>query len=147
QMLELTVSVAHTEGELAVMLTEDQGQIGPPGQTHPGRIGIDLHTLPYHVVAAGDEVLLPVHLDAADAAGADLVDLLEVAEMRDLDAGSGGGFQNGCALRYGDRGAVDVQIYHLIFLPPLNTPKPKWSQRRQRPHSCWTSSSLMPWLT
>ena len=42
--------------------------------------------------------------------------------MGDADAGRGGGLQDGGALRHGDGLAVDREVYHSVFLPPLKMP-------------------------
>src|SRR5699024_9931038 len=122
QGLQLAVAAAHAEGALGVVPAEDQLQVGAPGQPDPGVVGVDGHALGHHVVAGGDELVLPFHLDAAQPAGADLVDPFQVAQVGDMDPGREGGVQDGGPFRHADGPAVDVQRYHLIFLPPLNTP-------------------------
>ena len=57
-----------------------------------------------------------------DAAGADLVDVLQVAQGGNIQARGTGGLQNGGALRHGDGSVVDGQRYHLMSRPPLKMP-------------------------
>ena len=122
ELLELAVSAAGAGGALDVVLAQQQLQVDPAGLTDPGRVGVDHHAVPDHVVAGGDETGLALHLHHADAAGADLVDVLQVAQGGDVDAGLPGRLQNGVIGRYRDGFVVDGQRYHFVDLPPLKMP-------------------------
>ena len=144
QLLELAVAAAGALGALDVVLAQQQVQVHPAGLTDTGRVGVDHHALPHHVVAGGDQALLAVHLHHADAAGADLVDVVQIAESGDLDPVGAGRLQNGGAVGHGDGFVVDGQRYHFVLLPPLKMPYPKWSQRRQRDASVQAPSQVRP---
>ncbi len=120
--LQVAVAAALAGGAVAVVLAEDEFHIDLAGAAGAGAVGVDDHALHHRVVAAGDQVALPFHLHAADAAGADLVELFQVAQMRNVDAGLAGSLQDGGALGHGDRLVVDGQVYHWVVLPPLKMP-------------------------
>ena len=60
-------------------------------------IGKYFHALVYGVNAGGDEAARALDFDHADAAGADFVDILQIAEGGDIDARDFRGFQNGAS--------------------------------------------------
>ena len=122
QLLKTAVAAAGTLGAADLMLAQQQPQVHPAGLPHTGRVGMDHHALGHHVVAGGDQALLPLHFHDAQAAGTDFVDLLEIAHGGDLDACGAGGLQNGGTLRHGNDPIVDGQCYHFSFRPPLKIP-------------------------
>ena len=65
---------------------------------------------------------MAAYLHAAYAAGRYLVYVLEIAEGRYLDVYGTGGLQYGGSLRHGYRYVVYLEVYHVLFLPPLNIP-------------------------
>ena len=122
--LELAVAAADAGGTLAVVLRQDQLHIDPPGTAGPGGIGVDHHALLHPAVAGGDHGPLALYLHAAHAAGGDLVDVLQIAQVGNVDSRLLGGLQDGGALVDLDGLAVDGHGYHSVFLPPLKLPKP-----------------------
>ena len=80
-----------------------------------------LHTLVNGVHAGGHERTRALDLDHADAACADFVYLLEVAEGRDLNAGHTRRLKYGYALGYAQGHVVYLYVYHfhavLTLLP------------------------------
>ena len=125
QVLELAVFGAHAGGAVAVVLGEDQLQIGLPGGLGPVGVGMDDHSLGDFLGAGGDQTLKAVHLDHADAAGGDLVDAPQIAEGGDLDPEGRGGVQDRGSFRNAAAASVDRTLYHFVSLPPLKLPKPK----------------------
>lgn len=78
--------------------------------------------LGYLGIAGGHQALFSLYLHHTDAAGADLVDILQVAQGGYIQTRGAGGLQNGGALRHGDGSVVDGQRYHLMSRPPLKMP-------------------------
>ena len=122
ELLQLAVSAAGAFGAVGVMLAQKQPQIHPAGLPGPGRIGVYHHTLRYHIVAGGNQTLQSLDLHHAQPAGGDLVDVLEIAQGRNINVHRAGGLQNGGALRYRDRLFVNNEVYHLSTRPPLKMP-------------------------
>ena len=122
ELLELAVAAAGALGTADVVLGQQQPQVYAPRLADAGGVGVDHHAPGHHVVAGGDQTGLPLHLHGADAAGADLIDALEIAQSGDLDMDAAGRLQNGGVLRHRDGMAIDGQRYHLTFLPPLKIP-------------------------
>lgn len=69
------------------MLAEKKLQIDAARHAHLLRVRVDDHARMHLVVARGDKRFLSLDLDHADAAGTDLVEILEIAERRDVDIG------------------------------------------------------------
>ena len=122
QLLELAVAAAGALGALGVVLAQQQTQIHAAGFTDAGRVGVDHHALGHHVVAGGHEADMTLDLHHAEAAGGDLVNILEIAQGGDIDMYRLSGLQNGGTFRYGDNLIVDLQRYHSFTLPPLKIP-------------------------
>ena len=122
QLLQGAVAAADAGGTPAVVLGEDKLQIGLARLAHPGGVGVDLHALGHLVVAGGHQAADALDLHHADAAGSDLVDVLEVAQAWNVDPVGSGGLQNGGALLGSYGLAVNGQRYHLSILPPLKLP-------------------------
>ena len=121
ELLELAGSAAYAGETLPVMRREDKlkGHLAALADA----LGVCeyLHTLVNGVYAGGHERAGALDLDHADAACADLVYLLEVAEGRDLNAGHTRRLKYGYALGYAQRHIVYLNIYHfhavLTLLP------------------------------
>ena len=79
------------------------------------RVCDDLHSLGHRIHARRNKRTRALDLDNADAARADRVDLLEVAQRRDLDAGVPRGLQDGAVLRHREGHTVDFYVYHFFF--------------------------------
>ena len=125
KLLQLAVLVAHTGGAVAVMLGEEQLQVGLPGVLGPVGIRMDDHALGDLFGAGGDKTLKAIHLNHADAAGGDLVYVLQIAEGGDVDACGSRCFHDRGTFGGKDFPPVDRQLYHFVSLPPLKLPKPK----------------------
>ena len=104
--------------------------------THLWRIGVDDHAFLHERIACGHQPVFSFQLDRADTAGTDVIDALEITKVRNFDMCCFGGLQDGQAAIHRDPLIIYRDRYHFVVLPPLNTPKPKWSQRRHLPHSC-----------
>ena len=122
QLLELAVAAAGTLGALRLVLAQQQAQVHAASLPDAGRAGVDHHALGHGAVAGGHQPGVALHLHHADAAGGDLVDVLQIAQGGDGDAQGLRRLQNGGALRHRHRAAVDGQCYHFSFLPPRNMP-------------------------
>ena len=84
----------------------------PAGLAHAAGVGADLHALGDRHRAGGGQVLRAFHLDDADAAGADGLQPLDVAQRGDADAGLAGRVQDRGALGNFDGDVVDGQLDH-----------------------------------
>jgi hypothetical protein len=104
------------------VLAEKKLEIHAPRHAHLLRIRVDDHTLVNLIVARGNKRILSLDLDHADAAGADLVEVLEIAERWNVNIGRACRFQNAGPLRHADGFAVNDQAYHRSILPPLKMP-------------------------
>ena len=115
QGLQLAVLVAVAGLALAVVLGEQQFDDGPAGLADAAGVGEDLHALGGRHRAGGDEVPRPFDLDHADAAGADRLQALDVAERGDADARLLRGRQDRGAFGHFDGDVVDRERYHGRF--------------------------------
>ena len=125
QLLQLAVAAAGTLGAANIVLAEQQSQVDTAGLTHAGRIGMYHHALGHHIVARRHQAFVTFHLHHADTAGADLVQLFQIAQRGDIQLGRAGRLQNGGALRHAHCFLINCQCYHFSTRPPLKTPKPK----------------------
>ena len=118
ELLQLAGAGAHAGQALALMVGKDELEGGFSGFHDAGRVREDFHAFVHGEHAGGDEASRALDLHHADAAGADLVDVLEEAERRDLDPGLAAGSQNGAARFDGIISAVDFDIdfSHLTVL-------------------------------
>ena len=121
-VLQVAVAAARAGGAVAVVLAQDQFDVDAPGAAHAVGVGVDGHALKHGVVAAGHQVALALDLHTADAAGADLIEVLEVAQVGDIHPGGLGGVQDRGAFGHLYGGAVDSDVYHCVVLPPLKMP-------------------------
>ena len=122
ELLQLAVATARTLDAVYLVLAEKKLQIDAARHAHLLRVRVDDHARMHLVVARGDKRFLSLDLDHADAAGTDLVEILEIAERRDVDIGRARGVQNAGSLWHADGFAVDRECYHLSILPPLKMP-------------------------
>ena len=122
ELLELAVAAADADGAVGVVLGEDETQVGPPGLAHLGGVAADDHALRHPGVAGGLQALGALHLHHAHAAGGDLVDILQVAEVGDGDVGGLGRLQDGGPLRDPELSSVQFDGHHFSSLPPLKFP-------------------------
>ena len=83
---------------------------------------MDDHTIAHHVVTGGNELALALDLDAADAAGGDLVQVFEIAQAGDFDIDAGCGVQDCRSGGNRNRNIIDRKVYLLDVRPPLKMP-------------------------
>ena len=111
QILKLTVLTAHAGEALALVVGEDQLQHRLARLAHLRGVRLDDHALGHgHHACRRQRTRADVY--HAHAAGADLIDVLEPAEGRNLDTGSMRRLENGCAFLHGNRHAVNSQMNH-----------------------------------
>ena len=122
ELLELAVAAAGAFGTADIVLGQQQPQIHPARLPDPGGVGMYHDALGYLGIAGGYQALFSLYLHHTDAAGANLVDILQVAQGGYIQTRGAGGLQNGGALRHGDGSVVDGQRYHLMSRPPLKMP-------------------------
>ena len=122
KLLQLAVAAADAGGTVGAVLGQDQPQVGLARLPHPGGVGPDDHALQHLRVAGGDQAVHTLNLHHTHAAGGDLVDLFQKAQMGNGDAGLPGGIQDGRALWSGQRPVVDLEVYHFSTRPPLKIP-------------------------
>ena len=91
------MAVGHAHGADVVALGEQQLQRHAAVFPQPFAVGLDVHALADLGGAGGQQLGDAGDLHQAQAAGADVIDAVEMAERRDLDAGVGGGLQDGRA--------------------------------------------------
>ena len=123
-LLELAVAAADTVGTVAVVLGEDQLHVDPARFAGPRGMGMDHHAFPDGTVAGGDHGMDAFDFDTADAAGRDFIDVFEIAQVRDVDMGGRGRFEDRRVIPHRDLFSVDRERYHSVSLPPLKLPKP-----------------------
>ena len=120
-------AVARTDAAraLRVVTREQELHVDLPRETDLGAVCADDHAVEHRVVAGGDELVDALDLNDAGTAGADFVEVLEIAERRNLDVGPGGRIENRGVLGNADGTTVDSDVYHCSILPPRKAPKPK----------------------
>ena len=107
QLLQFAVVAAHAGETFFAVRGEDELDRGLSGSTDCCGIGENFHSLFYRVGTCGSQTPAALDLDDADTAGADAVDILEVAKRRNLDFCLFGRLQDACALRNSDRDIID----------------------------------------
>ena len=75
-LLQLTVSGAHTDRTVRIMLAEDQLHIRAPRETCLPGVRIDDHALGHGVVAGGHQTVIALDLDDTDSACRNFIDIL-----------------------------------------------------------------------
>ena len=120
-------AVARTDAAraLRVVTREQELHVDLPRETDLGAVCADDHAVEHRVVAGGDELVDALDLNDAGTAGTNLVEILEIAERRNLDVGPGGRIENRGVLGNADGTTVDSDVYHCSILPPRKAPKPK----------------------
>ena len=115
ELLQLAVAAPDTGEALLFVGGKDQLQVDFAGGKHPLGVGVYLHPLCHRVDTGGHQVPQPLYLHNADAAGADFVDVLQVAQGGDIDGQLPGRLQYRGPLRHRYRKVVDLQIHHFHF--------------------------------
>ncbi len=108
ELLQLAVAAAHAGKALLLVGGKDQLQINLAGGEDPLGVGEHLHPLRHRVDAGGHQVFEALYLHHADAAGANLVNVLQKTQGGDINGQLPGSLQDGGALRDGDRKAVNL---------------------------------------
>ncbi|CDC75945.1 putative uncharacterized protein [Candidatus Colimorpha enterica] len=119
ELLKLAVRRTGAGEALLVVGREQKLKRGASCRLNLRGVGLDLHALGYGVNAGGNKSARTGSLNDADTAGADLVDLLHVAEGRDLNAGGTRSFKNRGALgyAYGDTVYFTINHFHIQRTP------------------------------
>ena len=112
QRAQLAVGGAAADLAVAVVLREEQLDDRLAAVAHLAGVGLDDHAVGRRLAARGDQRAGALDLDEADAAGADGLDVLEVAEGGDLHAGLAGRLEDRGALRDLDLDVVNGQGWH-----------------------------------
>ena len=113
QLLQLAVGGAHAGKALFLMRRENELQRRLAGGAHLVGVGLNFHALGNRIDTGGYKAARTGRFDHADAAGADLVHILQIAQRGDLHTGSVSRFKNGGALRHADGNAVHFYINHI----------------------------------
>ena len=133
QLEQLAVGVAGAGQAVHPVVGQDELQGELAGLAHPLGVGVHLHALADRVDAGGHQALGPLHLHHADAAGADLVDVLEKAQGRDVEARGAGRLQHRGPGGNGDGDVVDAQRYHLLSMSVPSLTACRWRQSGSDP--------------
>ena len=115
ELLKLARAGTHAGEAAFIVGGEDQLEGRPAGVDHPLGVGNNLHPLGDRVDTGGYQGFRPFHLDHTDPAGADFVDLLEIAEGGDLDAGRPRSLKDGVIFRHGQGHTVEFDIHKFHF--------------------------------
>ena len=112
---QLAVGAAGAGLAVAVVLRQEQLDDGLAALAGLGRVGLHDHAVGHRRGARGDERAGALDLDQADPAGADRLDVFEVAQARHLRAGLPGGLQDGGAVWDLDLDVVYGEGWHQRF--------------------------------
>ena len=111
QLLQLAVGAAGAGKAVGAVGGKDQLQRGAAVPLQGGGVSKNLHALAHRHHAGGGQAAGTLYLAYADAAGADGVDLLEIAQSGDADADQMRGLQYGGALGSDHGNVIDLEIY------------------------------------
>ena len=118
QLLQLAGAASPAGQALHPVVGENQLQSHLSGLADLFGIGEHLHALIDRVHTGGHQALCALYLNHTDAACADLVQVLQVAEGRDLHPCKIGGLNNGGAGRGFHFHAVDFQFHSIHLAEP-----------------------------
>jgi hypothetical protein len=113
ELLKLAGRAANAGETLTVVVGKKQLQVGLSGLHDLGSIGQNLHSLGYGIYASGYQTEGSAtlgHLNKAQTAGADLVDILQITKSGDINLSGSCSLQNRGSLRNSVRYAVDLNI-------------------------------------
>ena len=82
--LKLAGSAAHAGCAIAVVLTQNELNVNSSCLTHTGAVCENNHSVLCLCVAGSNKAFIALHLNNADAAGTDFVELFEIAESRNI---------------------------------------------------------------
>ena len=105
--LQFAMAVGNAHGADMIPLGEQQFQRHAPVFSQPLAVGFDLHAFGDFGGAGGKQLRHAGHFHQAQAAGAHVIDAVQVAQGRDFHAGLFRRLQNGCAFLGADFLAVN----------------------------------------
>ena len=105
--LQFAMAVGHAHGADVVALGEQQLQRHAPVFLQAFAVGLDVHAFADFGRAGGQQFGDARDLHEAEAAGADVVHAVQVAQRRDFDAGVGGHVQDRGAFLGADLDSVN----------------------------------------
>ena len=108
KFLQFAVIAAHAGKTFLVVRGKDQLDRGLSGRADSRRVGQNFQTLFYRICAGSCESASSLDLNNAYTAGADAVDVLEIAKRRDLNVGRFCCLKDSCALRNSDRNIINL---------------------------------------
>ena len=108
QFLKFAVISSHAGETLLVVRRKDQLDGGLSGCTDSSCVGENLQAFLYRVSTCCGKSASSLDLNYTDAAGADTVDVFEIAERGDLNIDRFGCLKDSGALRYSDRNIVNL---------------------------------------
>jgi hypothetical protein len=119
ELLKLAVAASYAGGTFAVVVGKDKLEIEFSCLTELFVIGPYLHTLAYGGYAGCLECTCALDLYEAKTASADFVDILKIAESRDIDISFTSSFENRIICRYFYLNSIDCEFYSVHYvLPP-----------------------------
>ena len=145
ELLQLAVARPHAGQAFFLMGGEDQLQRGAAGFLHLFGVGAHLHPFGNGIDTGGHQAAGAGGFHHADAAGADLVDILQIAKGGDFHPGIAGGLQNGGTFGHADSNAIDFYIHHIhcsALLSYFFTIASKRHFSKQAPHLMQADTSM-----
>ena len=121
--LKLAVTGTNAGGALTVVRSEKKLKDNLSVVTNLGGIGMNYHALGNGHYASCRKASCLLYLNYTDTASTDLLNVLQVAESRNIYAGRSCSLQDGASRGNGDSNTVDCQIDHIshYLLPSLIT--------------------------
>jgi hypothetical protein len=121
ELLKLASGEAYARETSLVVVGKNELKVGLSCSVNLGSIGEDGHALGYGVNASGYHAVGSAALgyfNKAEAASADLVDILKIAKSGNIDFCDTGSLKDGHTLIYGVISAIDLDInfFHCGFL-------------------------------
>ena len=113
QLLEFAAGGTDAGETFLFVSGENQLDVGLSCSSDLGGVGLDFHAFGDGVNAGSNHAAGAGYFNKAETASADFIDVLEVAEGRDVDVCISAGFENGDARGYGIFDTVYFNIYHI----------------------------------
>ena len=129
ELLQLAVLVAHAGKALLVVIGKQQLQVDLAGFADGGGIGLHHHSLAHGQHASGLQGAR-ARIHHAQAASADLIDILEVAQGGNIDTCFLGSLQNGRTGRHLNTYAINRKLNEFFHLHFLLSTISSWRSRR-----------------
>ena len=119
ELLKLAVTASYARGTFAVMVGKDKLEVELSCFAELFVVGPDLHTLADGGYAGCLERTSALDLYKAKTASADFVDILKIAESRDVDISFASSFENRIICRYVYLNSIECEFYRVHYvLPP-----------------------------